>query len=73
MKKFKQIFALIGAVLLVCLYGSTLVFALMKHEDATNLLRASIFATTVIPIFLYAFTLAYKFWGRGSQQDDKKD
>jgi hypothetical protein len=73
MKKFKQIFALIGVILLVCLYGSTLVFALMKHEEATNLLKASIFATTVIPIFLYAITLAYKFWGRGNKEKQEEN
>ena len=57
MEKIKRILALIGAVLLVCLYGSTLVSALMDSPAADGLLRASIAATILIPVLLYAFIL----------------
>ena len=57
MKKIKRILALIGVVLLVCLYGSTLVFALMDSPAADGLLRASIAATILIPVLLYAYIL----------------
>ena len=49
MKKTKQILAIIGVVLLVALYVSTLVFALIGSDFATNCLKASIYATVVVP------------------------
>jgi len=72
MRKIKQVLAIIGIVLLVGLYVSTLVFALMKSEFATSMLKVSIFATTMIPIMLYAFSLAFKVWGRGKDKKDKE-
>lgn len=60
MKKTKRILALAGVVLLVGMYASTLVFALMKHENASNMLMASIVCTVLIPVLLYAYTLMYR-------------
>ena len=51
MKKLKQILALTGAVLLVCMYLATLIFA------APGLFKASVAATILIPVLLYAFIL----------------
>ena len=72
MRKIKQILAIIGIVLLVGLYVSTLIFALLKSEFAADMLKVSIFATTMVPIMLYAFSLAYKLWGRGKDKKDKE-
>lgn len=55
--KFKQIFAFAGAVLLVLLYLSTLVFALIDHPLAPNLLSAALFCTVVIPTAIYGYML----------------
>lgn len=60
MKKFKRIFALIGAIILVALYVSTLVFALMDNPYSDGLLKASIACTILLPVLLYAITLVYK-------------
>jgi cell shape-determining protein MreD len=56
MKKMKQILAMVGVILLLLLYASTLFFALTASEQTMNMLMASIVATILIPIvcFLYA-------------------
>ncbi|MDO4312721.1 MAG: hypothetical protein Q4C52_06530 [Eubacteriales bacterium] len=64
MKKFKRIFALLGAVLLVLLYVSTFIFALIDHSASKGLLKASIACTILLPVLLYAFTLVYKLTGK---------
>ncbi|MDO4622703.1 MAG: hypothetical protein Q4B22_07100 [Eubacteriales bacterium] len=53
----KRILALIGIILLLALYGSTMVFALMDSPNSKGLFMASIFATFAIPILIYAMTL----------------
>ncbi len=60
MKKVKRFIALIGAIALVALYISTLVLALIGSEQAMNMLRASIYATVVLPALLWAYSLIYK-------------
>lgn len=60
MKKTKQILAIIGVVLLVALYVSTLVFALIGSDFATNCLKASIYATVVVPVLIWAYTMVYR-------------
>ena len=57
MKKIKQILALTGAVLLVCMYAATLIFALIDFPVASGLFKASVAATILIPVLLYAFIL----------------
>ena len=57
MKKAKRILALIGVLLLLGMYGSTMVFALMKSPAAKGLLMGSIYCTIAVPVLLYAMTL----------------
>lgn len=66
MKKFKRISALIGAVLLILLYVSTFVFAMIDHSASKGLLKASIACTILLPVLLYAYALVYK----ASKKDD---
>lgn len=69
--KIKRLTALIGAILLVLLYLSTLIFSLMDGALAQGLLRASIFCTVAVPVLLYAISLIYKVLkGRGSSEDN---
>ncbi len=49
--------ALGGAILLILLYLSTLVFALMDHPLTPNFLMASVFLTVVVPVSVYGFIL----------------
>ena len=58
--KIKRFVALAGAILLVLLYLSTLIFSLMDGELAQGLLRASIFCTVAVPVLIYAIGLIYR-------------
>lgn len=60
MKKFRQILAIAGIVLLLLLYGSTMVFALMDSPNSRNLFQLSIGMTILVPVVLYAFLLVAK-------------
>lgn len=53
----KRIAALLGALLLITLYVSTLVLALMHNPVSTSFLMASILATFFIPVTIYGMTL----------------
>ena len=57
MQLIKRIQAVAGVIFLICMYASTLVFALMGSAQSTNLLMASVIATVIVPVLLYAFTL----------------
>lgn len=58
MKKSKRIMALIGAILLVLLYVSTLIFAFIDSVVSQKLLMAAIAATILLPVLvIYLFTL----------------
>lgn len=70
MKKTKRFLALLGTVLLIAMYGSTLFFALTDHSETMGLLKASLACTIIIPVLLYAYTLVYKNI-KGSQEDEK--
>ena len=60
MKKIKRILAVVGVILLVGLYLSTLVFALIGSPDAMNWFKASIVATVIVPALLWAYTMIYR-------------
>ena len=55
-----RILALIGIILLLGMYGSTMVFALMKSPAARGLLMGSVFCTIAVPVLLYAILLVAK-------------
>ncbi len=70
MKKIKRILALLGVILLLAMYGSTLVFALMDSPNSGNMLMASIYCTIVVPVFLYAVQLAAKAVKKKKESED---
>ncbi len=57
MKKSKRIFALISAILLILLYLSTLIFALIDSPLTNDLLIVSVAATIILPVLLYGLIL----------------
>ena len=63
MKRLKRILAAIGAILLIALYVSTLVFALIGSDLAINLLKASVALTICLPVMLYAIYMIYRLLG----------
>ncbi|MBQ7480820.1 MAG: hypothetical protein IJT80_02970 [Lachnospiraceae bacterium] len=55
----KRVFSLIIAVLLISMYVLTLVFGLMQNPVTTKLLVASVSATILVPVVLYAYQRIY--------------
>lgn len=72
MNKIKRILALMGAILLACLYVSTLVFALIGSELSLQLLKASVAATILIPVLLYGIILISRLTGNKDDSSDVK-
>lgn len=63
MKNLKRILALAGVVLLLGIYALTMITALMDSPQAEGWFKASLACTIVIPVFLYACILVYR-WTR---------
>lgn len=61
MKKIQRILALLGVVLLLAMYGATMIFAISDHPASEGWFKASIFCTIAIPVMLYAYMLIYKY------------
>ena len=57
----KRILSIIGIILLVGLYLSTLIFALIDSPMASTLFKASVLLTIAVPCLLYAMILVYKY------------
>jgi cell shape-determining protein MreD len=60
MKKVKQILAILGVVLLLSLYVITMLCAIFDSSDTMRLFQASILATIIIPVLLWAYSLIYR-------------
>ena len=60
MKKARQILAIIGIIILVGMYVATLICAFSADENFMSMLMASIYASAVIPVLIWAFTFIYK-------------
>ena len=69
----RRIMALIGIILLLALYASTLIFALMDSPAAKDLLMAAIFCTIAVPVLLYAMQLvARRLRGKGVPPEEEE-
>ena len=55
--RVKRIFALILAVLLVCMYAATLVFAITDNVKTMSFFKASVALTIIVPVLIYAYQL----------------
>ena len=69
MKKLKRILALLVVVFLVSLYVATLVVSCIDSSQQGNMLKACIYSTVVIPIFLWAYALVYRVLKNRNQQE----
>ena len=58
--RVKRIFALILAVLLVCMYAATLVFAITDNVNTMSFFKASVALTIIVPVIIYAYQLVYR-------------
>ena len=69
MKRGKQILAIIGIVLLVGLYLATFIAACFASEASSGLFLACIYATIIVPVFIWLYQLFYKL---GKKNKDEK-
>ena len=70
MKTVRRILAIIGVLLLLALYGSTLIFALIGNPDSMLLFRAAVIATVIIPVLIWAYTFIYKLLKDHSEEEE---
>ena len=71
MHKLTRVFALIGAILLAGLYICTLVFAVIDSAYTSDLLKAAIASTIILPILLYAYILIYRLAKHSDDSPEK--
>lgn len=72
MKKTKQILAIIGVILLVGMYGFTIVAAFTASPNSPGLFLASIGATILIPFLIWGYTLIYKLVHKNDTLSDNE-
>lgn len=74
MKKVKQILAILGVVLLLGLYVITLIMAITDNTSTLSMLEASVVATILIPILMWAYSFIYRLLKKyyGSDKDEDK-
>ena len=70
MKKAKQILALIGVIVLVLMYISTLIFALMDSPMSADLLKASLACTIILPVLLYGLALVHRLAQKNNENSE---
>lgn len=70
MKKIKRILAILGAVILAGLYISTIVCVLSSNENYMDMLMASVYATVIIPVLIWAYSFVYKMVRKNNEQKE---
>ena len=70
MKKIKRILAILGAIILAGLYISTIVCALSSNENYMDMLMASVYATVIIPVLIWAYSFVYKMVKKNHEQKE---
>ena len=73
MNKARRILALIGVILLLAMYASTMVFALMDSPYAKALLMGSIYCTIAVPVLLYVMMLVAKHLGETGEKIRRRE
>lgn len=69
--KLRRILAAAGIILLLGLYVTTLICAVIRTPFTHQLLQASLYGTFVIPVVLYAFMIAIKMSGKNKRDDNE--
>lgn len=73
MKKTKQVLAIIGIILLVSLYVITLVCAITDNTSTMQVFMASVFATVVIPVMIWAYSFIFRLIKKNSQEKEEQE
>lgn len=71
MKKTKRTLALVGAVLLILLYLSTLILAIVDHSHTMGVFKLAISLTILVPVLIYGYTLIYRVTKKDDTSDDQ--
>ena len=72
-KRIKQVLAIIGIVIILGLYATTLILALTGNENTHGLFLASIFATVMVPVLIYIIQWLYKLVKKQAEETKTKD
>ena len=72
MQKAKRILALAGVILLVAMYGITLVLGLTASPATKGMLTASLMCSIIIPILLYAMMLVARVFSQKNADEPDK-
>ncbi len=72
MKKAKRILALVGVILILALYGSTMFFAITDNSDTMSMFKASVVATIVIPVLLWAYSFIFKLVKKDNEPQEEE-
>lgn len=73
MKKTKQVLAIIGIILLVSLYVITLICAITDNTSTMQVFMASVFATVVIPVMIWAYSFIFRLIKKNSQEKEEQE
>lgn len=73
MKKVKQILAILGIIVLVGLYVSTIICALSASDNFMNMLMTSIYASVIIPVLIWAYSFIYKLIKKDPEEKNTTD
>ena len=73
MKKIKQLLALCGVILLIGLYAATLILAITDNSGTMNMFFASVVATVIIPVLLWAYSFIYQLVHNKDHKDDETE
>ena len=71
LKKIKRILAILGAIILAGLYISTIVCALSSNENYMDMLMASVYATVIIPVLIWAYGFIYRLIKKSSKDAEE--
>ena len=71
MQKGKRILALIGAILLVALFATTLILAMLGSTYTFDVLMVSIVACALIPTMIFVYQWIFKVMKRNKDENDQ--
>lgn len=72
MKKIQQILAILGIVLLLGLYLTTLILAILG-KDFFPMFMAALLASIALPVLLWVYSYIYKLIKRNSTQNSENN
>lgn len=70
LKTVKRVLALVGAIVLVLLYVTTLFFAITDDPRTMSYFKASAALTFIIPVFIYAYQLVFRVMKSLGEKND---